>query len=51
MAENFFADVTAVKREEWYGGFRPDMERGPAKPTLLNSDPGRLRRAGLAEAT
>ena len=50
MVENFLADVTAVKWEEWHGGFPPDMERVRAKPTPLNLDPGRIRRGGLAEA-
>ena len=37
MVENILTDVTAVKREEWYGPFRPDilLERGGKPPVFL----------------
>ena len=37
MVENILADVTVVKREEWYGPFRPDilLERGDNAPVFL----------------
>ena len=37
MVENILADVTAVKREKWYGPFRPDilLERGDNAPAFL----------------